>query len=285
MVCFPNAKINLGLHIIEKRSDGFHDIETVFYPVAWCDVLESIRYQDTSIRTEVSGIRTKENKIEFTSSGIGVDVAAENNLCVKAFQLLDQKFNLPAVKMHLHKIIPMGAGLGGGSADAAFTLKLLNDLFDLKQSHNDLKIIATQLGSDCSFFIDNTPAFASGRGEVLETLQVNLKGFFILIVKPAVHVSTADAYANVKPAKPSQSLREIIKLPVGEWKSKLKNDFEESVFAKHPLIAAIKNKLYTQGAVYASMSGSGSSVFGIFEKKSFVKEDFKECVVWDGILK
>lgn len=278
MVCFPNAKINLGLHIIEKRSDGFHNIETVFYPVQWCDVLESIR-------TDVSSIKTRESKIEFTSSGIGVDVVAENNLCVKAFQLMDKKFNLPAVKMHLHKIIPMGAGLGGGSADAAFTLKLLNDLFDLKQSHTDLKISAAQLGSDCSFFIDNTPAFASGRGEVLETVQVNLKGFYILIVKPAVHVSTADAYANVKPATPSQSLKEIIMLPVSEWKNALKNDFEESVFAKHPLIAAIKNKLYAQGAVYASMSGSGSSVFGIFEKKNFVKDEFKECVMWEGVLK
>jgi len=290
MVCFPNSKINLGLNVVEKRTDGYHNIETVFYPVQWCDVLEVV--EDVRGKTEVgsqkSEVRSRksENEIKFSASGWDIDGNAKNNLCVRAIQLVKKDFQITEVKMHLHKIIPMGAGLGGGSSDAAFTLKLLNDLFHLKLSNDDLKNYANQIGSDCSFFIDNTPAFASGRGEVLEKINLSLNGYSILIVKPDVHVSTADAYKMVMPQFPKQSLKEIIQLPITEWSRNLgmKNDFEIPVFEKYPVVREIKYNMYQQGAIYASMSGSGSAVYGIFEKKEFNKNAFKDCVVWEGIL-
>jgi 4-diphosphocytidyl-2-C-methyl-D-erythritol kinase len=274
MVCFPNAKINLGLNVIEKRNDGFHNIETVFYPVQWGDVLEII--ED---RTHKSN-----DEIIFSATGLSVDGEVKNNLCLKAIQLLKKDFQIPDIKMHLHKIIPMGAGLGGGSSDAAFTLKLLNESFHLNLSNGDLKNYAKQIGSDCSFFIDNVPAFASGRGELLEKIDLDLKEYFILIVKPDVHVSTADAYSMVKPEMPQKSIKEIIKYPIAEWKTFLRNDFEEYAFEKFPIISEIKSKMYQHGALYSSMSGSGSAVYGIFENKAYDKNFLKEFLVYEGRL-
>lgn len=275
MLAFPNAKINLGLNITEKRSDGFHNIETVFYPVQWCDALEVLKL-------EVGGRRLEE-KINFNSSGLGIEGDGKNNLCVKAFELLDKDFDLPPVKMHLHKVIPTGAGLGGGSSDAAFTLKLLDEVFDLKLDNNVLKDYALQLGSDCSFFVENVPVVAYGRGELMEKINLSLKEYFILIVKPAVHISTADAYSLVKPKPPAKSLKEIIQLPVEEWKATLTNDFEESVIKQFPVIAEIKDNMYAQGAIYASMSGSGSAVYGIFKSNNYDKSVFKNCTLWEGM--
>src|SRR6185436_8927809 len=259
MICFPNAKINLGLNILEKRSDGYHTIETVFYPVQWCDALEVV--EDRIQRTEDGTGKFKED-IKFSASGLSIEDEMKNNLCFRAYQLLKKDFQLPPLKMHLHKIIPMGAGLGGGSADAAFTLKLLNELFHLKLKKGALKNYAAQIGSDCSFFLENVPAIAGGKGELLEKINLSLKGFFILIVRPEVHVSTADAYRMIVPQQPERSLKEIIKLPVYEWSRNfgMKNDFEKYVFEKFPAVSEIKNNMYQQGAVFASMTGSGSAV-------------------------
>lgn len=278
MICFPNTKINLGLNIIEKRTDGFHNIETVFYPVQWCDALEAVSSE--------SGIThdDPEKKIEFTLSGLNVEGSVKNNLCVKAYEILAKDFKLPTVKIHLHKIIPMGAGLGGGSADAAFTLELLNNLFKLKLTKDNLKNYALQLGSDCSFFMENVPLYATGKGEIMTKINLSLKGYFILIAKPPVHISTAQAYSLVNPQHPEKSLTEIIQLSITQWKNVLKNDFEKSVFEKFPIIEKIKNKMYEQGAIYASMSGSGSAVYGIFDKKIFDRMDFNNCILYDGIL-
>lgn len=269
MVTFPPCKINLGLGVIRKREDGYHDIETCFYPVPWTDALEIV----------------KADPFSFTSSGNSIPGDAANNLCIQAYELLRRDFNLSPVAIHLHKVIPTGAGLGGGSSDGAHTLRLLNELFDLKLSAEKLKDYAFQLGSDCPFFIENKPMFGSGRGEVLHDISLDLTGKFIMLVKPNEHVSTAEAYAGVMPASPLISTKEILeKTPVTGWRDHLKNDFEASVFKKHPVIGEIKRKLYQQGALYASMSGSGSAVFGIFEKPVDLKKDFAESVYWSTTL-
>jgi 4-diphosphocytidyl-2-C-methyl-D-erythritol kinase len=249
MVSFPPCKINLGLKIIRKRNDGYHDIETCFYPVPWTDILEII------ISDELS----------FINTGLVIPGNAEDNLCVKAYHLIKKDFDVAPVKIHLHKIIPTGAGLGGGSSDAAFTLRALNEIFKLNLSTAQLLSYASQLGSDCAFFIQDRPMLGEGRGEVLSPIEVDLKGKFLVIVKPDVHVSTAAAYAGVKPEVPSVKLKDVLeKNPVHKWKDLLKNDFEKSVFEVHPVIQEIKDDLYAEGALYASMSGSGSAVFGIF---------------------
>lgn len=253
MLAFPNCKINLGLHILNKREDGFHNLETVFYPLAFKDALELVPAANATTR------------VEFTGTGIIIDGDAADNLCVKAYHLLQKDFpQLPAVKIHLHKAIPMGAGLGGGSADAAFMLKILNDKFKLNLSTPQLLSYALQLGSDCPFFIINKPCFATGRGEVLEELTIDLSACKILLINPGIHINTGWAFSNIAPALPAKSVKEIIQQPISSWKAELKNDFEAPVFAAHPAIKAIKETLYAQGAVYAAMSGSGSTVFGIF---------------------
>jgi len=234
MVAFPPCKINLGLSIVRKRTDGFHDIETIFYPVPWTDILEVI----------------PSDKFEFTVTGNVIPGKDDDNLCVRAHKILDA----PPAKIHLHKILPTGAGLGGGSSDAAYTLRLLNDVFGLKHSKEELKSYAAQLVSDCAFFIENRPMLGTGRGEILTPVDVDLKGKFIVIVKPDIHVSTAEAYAGVVPKEKKLD---------ATWK----NDFEESVFRKYPQLAEIKAMFYKKGASYASMSGSGSSIFGIFSQK------------------
>lgn len=265
MVVFPHCKINLGLQIVSRREDGYHDIETCFYPVPWCDVLEVI----------------KSDQFQFTQSGISIPGREEDNLCVKAYQLLERDFDLMPIKLHLHKVIPTGAGLGGGSSDAAFTLRVLNSIFNLGLSDVDLRKYASTLGSDCSFFINDKPMLGSGRGEILSETSISLKGKFLILIKPDIHVSTAEAYSGVIPKQPAHDIKEILELPITDWKHKLKNDFEESVFKRYPQIEVIKNELYNQGALYASMSGSGAAVFGIFDSRPDLKNKF-EGDYWGG---
>ena len=252
MITFPNININLGLSITEKRPDGYHNLETVFYPVALEDALE--------IRTN------PEAQQKFTLHQHGMEIAGnpENNLVVKAYLLLDKEFHLPPVEIHLYKHIPSGAGLGGGSSDAAFMLKLLNEHYNLQLSDKQLEDYAATLGADCAFFIKNTPTYAEGIGNIFSPIELSLKGYRIMIVKPDVFVSTREAFANIRPHRPEYPVREVIRRPVAEWKDTLINDFEASVFPQYPVIGEIKEELYHQGAIYASMSGSGSSVFGLF---------------------
>ncbi|MDB5253706.1 MAG: 4-diphosphocytidyl-2C-methyl-D-erythritol kinase [Flaviaesturariibacter sp.] len=254
MIVFPNAKINLGLHIMRRRADGFHDLETVFYPIPLHDALEAVPAPDGSFL--------------FTMSGAELDITPENNSCAKAWSLMRQSFpDLPPVHLHLHKALPSGAGLGGGSADAAFTLVLLNRKFNLGATDTDLESMAAKLGSDCAFFIRNTPAFATGRGEVLEPVTLSLDRYRIAIVNPGIHVPTPWAFRQVTPDDNRPSLREMVGMPVPRWRSLLVNDFEKPLFAAHPEIGAVKDRLYAAGATYASMTGSGSTVFGLFDKE------------------
>jgi 4-diphosphocytidyl-2-C-methyl-D-erythritol kinase len=269
MVSFPPCKINLGLQVIEKRPDGYHNLETCFYPVPWTDILEIVPSQ----------------KFSFTATGDVIPGDANDNLCVKAYQLLAARYTLSPVAIHLHKIIPAGAGLGGGSSDAAHTLRILNSLFDLKISNEQLFKFASELGSDCAFFIGDRPMMGKGRGEILSATSVSLVNKFLVVVKPDVHVSTAEAYSGITPNRPAQTVESILAhAPMREWKRLLKNDFEESVFAKYPVIGSIKDQLYTHGAVYASMSGSGASVFGIFDEAVGLKETFPGCSYWSGTI-
>lgn len=257
MLVFPNCKINLGLNILQKRGDGFHNLETLFYPISFTDILEV-----------VNDAQSKAG-IEFTATGLPVDGSGDDNLCLKAFHLLKKDFpQLPAVKVHLHKVIPMGAGLGGGSADAAFMLKLLNDKFKLGIPADQLIKYALQLGSDCPFFIINKPCYATGRGEILEEIQLDLSAHRIVLINPGIHINTGWAFSQITPAFPKRTIKEIIQQPVNTWKDELVNDFEKAVLPVHPQIKKIKEELYQQGALYASMSGSGSTVFGIFNTDS-----------------
>lgn len=254
MIVFPNCKINLGLHILRKREDGYHDLETVFYPVKFTDILEIIpeRNQPTE-------------GVQYSQTGLHIQGEAADNLCVKAYHLLKKDFpEIPVVKLHLHKVIPTGAGLGGGSADAAFTLRVLNDQFKLDLTESRLLDYALALGSDCPFFIKNQPVYATGRGERMEPVQVDLSGYTLVLVNPGIHVPTAKAFAGILPALPEKSIKEIIQQPVSSWADELSNDFEKTVFYEYPEIGAIKNELYMAGASYAAMSGSGSTVFGLF---------------------
>ncbi|KAA6344968.1 4-diphosphocytidyl-2-C-methyl-D-erythritol kinase [termite gut metagenome] len=262
MITFPNAKINLGLNITEKRPDGYHNLETIFYPVPVEDALE-ITVPDRS-----------DYKFTLHQSGITVEGKAEQNLAVKAYLLLDKEFHLPPVNIYLYKHIPLGAGLGGGSTDAAFMLKLLNERFDLSLDSSALEEYAAILGADCAFFIKNVPTFAEGIGNVFSPVPLSLEGYALIIIKPEdVFVSTRNAFSQIKPRKPECSLKEIVAHhPVSEWKEQMKNDFEESVFPQYPIIGEIKTELYRQGAVYAAMSGSGASVFGLFAPHTVIPE-------------
>lgn len=266
MLTFPNAKINLGLNIVSKRPDGYHNIETIFYPIPVKDALEIIPANET----------------KFTQSGIKIDVPAEKNIVVKAYNILAEEYELPKFNIYLLKNIPFGAGLGGGSSDAAFMLKMLNEVCELNISNDKLENIASRIGADCPFFINNKPVFASGIGNIFEPIELSLEGLYLCLVKPDISVSTPQAYSNAKPLVPEISLKEIIKHPVEEWKDLMVNDFEKSVFPQFPQIAEIKKKLYESGAIYASMSGSGSSVFGIFKEMTSLKDNFQNCFVWEG---
>jgi 4-diphosphocytidyl-2-C-methyl-D-erythritol kinase len=268
MVSFPPCKINLGLNILRKRPDGYHELETCFYPVPWTDILEIIPSKNFS----------------FQSSGNPIPGSEQENLCLKAYRLLQRDFNIPPVSIHLHKIIPTGAGLGGGSADAAHTVRLLNQIFNLSLSFDQLRNYTDRLGSDCSFFLQDNPLLGQGRGEILTPILITLKGNFLVIVKPPLHVSTAEAYADVAPHPAETPLRHLLETVIpAEWRGRIKNDFEESIFKKYPAIRLLKDKLYNEGALYASMSGSGSSVFGIFSNE--VSLNFPpDHLSWSGWL-
>ena len=273
MITFPNAKINLGLNVVEKRPDGYHNLETIFYPINLQDALEVNRLKDT------------DRSFNLKVSGTTLEGTPEDNLVIKAYNLLGKDYQLAPVDIHLFKHIPTGAGLGGGSADGAFMIKLLNEKFSLHLTTEQMEIYAAQLGADCAFFIRNTPVFATGIGNIFEPVELSLKGYHIVLVKPDTSVSTGEAYAHIKPARPAMSLKEIVKQPIETWKGIMKNDFEDSVFFEHPEIVAIKDKLYDLGALYASMTGSGSSVFGIFrEPIANVDEKFGECFCRQRVL-
>ena len=267
MVVFPNSKINLGLDILSRREDGFHNISSVFYPLPFAEALEILP--------------AEEFEIAFT--GLDIPGDQQNNLIIRAYHLLSSDFDLPPVKIHLHKVLPMGAGLGGGSADAAYTIKLLNDIFELALSYKDMQAYAAHLGSDCPFFIFNQPVLATGTGVEFEEVNLNLAGKYLILVCPDVHVGTAEAYSRVRPAIPQISVKEIIEtIPLAEWKQHLKNDFEDSVFQIYPELSLTKQSLYEAGALYASMTGSGSSIYGIFDEKPIYVD---HLVAWQGELK
>lgn len=268
MIVFPNAKINLGLSVIEKRTDGYHNIETVFYPVPLHDALELIRAQDS--------------KHEFSVSGIDIPGNPDQNLCLKVWKILQQAFKLPPIKIHLHKAIPAGAGLGGGSSDAAFMIKLVDQEFGLNLSVAQMQDYAGKIGSDCPFFIENKPVFAFEKGDRFVPINANLSGYFAVIVKPQVHIITAGAYAGITPKKPAIGIKEIINSTVENWKDMLVNDFEQAAIEKVPSIGNIKSELYRQGAVFASMTGSGSAVYGIFSYEVDLRNFFGDAFYWGG---
>ncbi|GAB3321588.1 4-(cytidine 5'-diphospho)-2-C-methyl-D-erythritol kinase [Larkinella ripae] len=268
MIRFPNAKINIGLQITEKRSDGFHTLESCFYPVPLNDLLEIIPAPQTS----------------FEMGGTSIPGPAHTNLCLRAYELLQTDFDLPPVRMYLHKLIPIGAGLGGGSADASFTLRLLNELFTLALSVEQLETYARQLGSDCAFFIQNRPVYCVEKGDQFEDIELSLSGYTIVLVYPNLAISTAEAYGGVRPQKPPVSLRELLQNPVSGWRETVRNDFENHLFKMYPILDKVKQELYQMGAVYASMSGSGSTIYGLFEQVVPLPDHFQAYQVWQKVL-
>jgi len=249
MILYPNAKINLGLNIESKRSDGYHNISSVFYPIYDCfDILEIV----------------SSNSFLFTSSGISIP--GSNNLCTKAYDLLKLKFNIPAVHIHLHKKIPIGAGLGGGSSDGAFVLKGLNDLFKLNISNKTLKDLALELGADCPFFIENEPKYITGIGDLMENIKLDLSMYEIRLVDSKIHINTKNAYSNIVPKSQKLKLSELIRKPIRLWKDLITNDFEQTVFKNYPKLSKVKENLYEKGAIFSSMTGTGSTIYGLFKK-------------------
>ena len=248
MILFPPAKINLGLNVLHKREDGFHEISTCMYPISLFDVLEILPME----------------KFQFHQTGLKVDVESNDNLVVQAFKLIQQNFDTPNVYIHLRKQIPMGAGLGGGSADASYTLRALNELFSLKLKVGELQDMSAQLGSDCPFFISDSAQIATGRGELLTPVSLDLKGYFLKIINPSIHIGTAEAYNGVHFSDNILAIEEVIMEDPKMWNERLYNSFESSVFTKYPEIKLLKNQLYVEGAIYASMTGSGSTLYGLF---------------------
>ncbi|WP_309980571.1 MULTISPECIES: 4-(cytidine 5'-diphospho)-2-C-methyl-D-erythritol kinase [Dyadobacter] len=269
MLVFPNAKINIGLNIVEKRPDGFHNIESCFYPVGWSDALEI----------------TLAEQFSFHSDGIAIPGNANDNLCAKAYEMLRTDFDLPAVKIHLLKTVPIGAGLGGGSADAAFTIKALNQLFDLGISIEEQEKYARLIGSDCAFFIRNKPVYCFEKGDQFDAIDIHISGKWIVLVNPGIHISTIEAYSGVVAKRSTENLRNILREPISAWKGRVTNDFEATLFKKYRSLEEIKEKLYGLGAEYAAMSGSGSTLFGIFGQEQNVKEHFPDFRLWQGFLK
>lgn len=251
MILFPPAKINLGLNVLRKREDGYHDLDTCMVPIPLCDVLELL----------------PSAQFEYHQSGLKIPGSTDDNLCVKAYKLLKDDYNLPPVYMHLRKEIPMGAGLGGGSSDAAYVLTGLNTLFELNIPTTKLEEYAAHLGSDCAFFVKNEAQIAHGRGEILSPCPLDLSGMYIKIINPGIHVGTKEAYNGVVPNPDAFAVEAIVSQEIEQWKVQLKNDFEVSVFSTHPILQEIREKLYEEGAVYAAMSGSGSTMFGIYLTK------------------
>jgi 4-diphosphocytidyl-2-C-methyl-D-erythritol kinase len=267
VITYPNCKINLGLYILEKRADKYHNLETIFYPIALSDILEIIENKDP------------ENSPSFplSTSGLPIQGTTSTNLCVKAYKLLKKDFpKMPWVRVHIHKVIPIGAGLGGGSSNGAFALKMYNELFNLQLSDKKLMEYAAVLGSDCAFFIKNMPCHATGRGEILTEINLDLSAYKFVVVNPGIYVNTGDAFRDISPRQSNKKLTEIIQLPPEQWKGLLINDFEKPLFLKHPEIESVKEQLYEAGAVYASMSGSGSTVYGLFRKEDPVQLSFPD---------
>lgn len=273
MIVFPNAKINLGLNIVARREDGFHNIETIFFPInSLCDILEIV------------SVPEQENPIAFTQSGLTLNEPDENNLCVKAYHLLKLYIELPPVKIHLHKQIPFGAGLGGGSSDGAHTLSTLNKLSAKALTNDKLLEVGLKLGSDCPFFILNSPCFATGRGELLKPIELNLSGYHILLVNPGLHINTGKAYSQSNPKPSVYKLPKNISREPKQWRDIITNDFERVVFDLYPEIGLIKESLYEMGAVYSAMSGSGSTVFGLFESKPDYNSVFNDYYTFYQVL-
>ncbi len=268
VLVFPSCKINIGLRITEKRSDGFHNLQSCFYPVGWSDALESI----------------PSSTFSFSSSGLPIPGESAKNLCVRAYELLKADFDLPPIQIHLHKIVPIGAGLGGGSADAAFMLKLLNEQFAVGLDVAQLENYARKLGSDCAFFIQNRPLYCTEKGDVFADIGVDLQGFHVVLIYPNLAISTAEAYAGVQPRQPETVLCEQLQMPIDTWRNTVRNDFEDSLFPKYPVLNQLKQQLYEAGAVYASMSGSGSTVYGIFNAPIATPNQFSAYRVWKGNL-
>ncbi len=276
MIVFPNAKINIGLHVLSKRHDGFHDIQTLMYPVGWRDALEIIPVEN--------GRGPDGSKVAFTQSGLELDIALQDNLCVRAAEVYDRAYGIPPVQMHLHKVVPSGAGLGGGSSDAAHVLLLLEMLFGRAGSTDALAGPALELGSDCPFFLSNKPSLAEGRGERLTPMATRLAGMHVVIVKPHVKISTAWAYAETGAVPHQVGLDELLSAPPDTWRGKVANDFEPSVFDKYSSIGDIRDQMYRAGAVFASMTGTGSAVYGIFSRPAARMPEFPGCVTWQGML-
>jgi len=259
MVIFPNAKINIGLNILRKREDGYHDLETLFYPIGLKDALEYV----------VNG----KDQVNFVSSGLKLDIHPDQNIVLKAYRILQEEYSLPGLDIHLHKAIPSGAGLGGGSADAAFFLKSLDEYLDLKITSDQFKTLARRLGADCAFFLENKPAYAGGTGDQLSPADLSLKGYHLLLVKPSFDVDTKMAYSGVVPQEYPFDFKKIISGEINNWQNRIRNDFETSLFRMFPELADLKERLSGMGALYVSMSGSGSSVYGIFGKEPMLKEN------------
>jgi len=272
MIVFPIAKINLGLHITAKRSDGYHEIESIFYPVMLCDALELVIAEK------------QEGHDHLICTGINTGSEPESNLVIKTTKILREKYYFPYLNIHLHKAIPTGAGLGGGSSDSACLLRAINRVFHLDVPIEELKEISLEIGSDCPFFIEGVPAIARGRGEKLTPVNKILQGFYLTLFNPGVGISTKEAYQNCKPQKPDISLEELITRPITEWQELIKNDFEDFAFKKHPVIADIKENLYKAGALFSLMSGSGSSVYGIFLKKPDLPDSLKSYKIFEGLI-
>lgn len=267
MITYPNCKINLGLYILEKRADKYHNLETVFYPIPLSDILEIIENKDPA----------NSPTFPLSTSGLSIQGTTSSNLCVKAYKLLKKDFpKMPWVRVHIHKIIPIGAGLGGGSSNGAFALKMYNDLFNLQLTEEKLMEYAAVLGSDCPFFIKNKACHAMGRGEILNEIPLDLSAYKFVVVNPGIYVNTGDAFRDIVPRHPGKSLLDIIRLPPAEWKDVLVNDFEKTLFIKYPEIESVKQQLYKAGAVYASMSGSGSTVYGLFDRSADIQLSFPE---------
>ena len=266
MIAFPACKINIGLQLTERRADGFHNLYSAFYPVGWSDALEII----------------PASAFGFSTSGL--PVPGNNNLCVRAYDLLCADYDLPPVVMHLHKVVPIGAGLGGGSADAAATINLLNTQFGLNLTVAQREAYARKLGSDCAFFIQNRPQYCVEKGDVFEEIRLDLTGYFVLLVYPDLAISTAEAYAGITTRRPVIPLRTLLQAPMETWRDGVYNDFEDSLFPKYPVLASIKLQLYEAGAIYASMSGSGSTVYGIFSALPDTSLFFSRYTVWQGKL-
>jgi len=269
MVVFSNSKINLGLNVLEKRTDGYHNIETCYYPIPYADILEIIPSSQT----------------RFRQSGVPIPGNDQDNLCLTAYEHLRRTYNLPPVSIHLHKIVPVGAGLGGGSSNAAFCLKLLSQMFDIGLTESELEKVAGQIGSDCPFFIRNHPVIGLGKGDEFEAIDLDLSDYHLVIVTPPIHISSSEAYSQVELTTPPGNLSNILtEQPIGDWKDLILNDFERSIFSIHPTIADLKLKLYQQGAKFSLLSGSGASVFGIFESKPALDSIDDSIQIWQGQL-